>query len=773
MSLVGPSGPTNSPLLAIVGEAPGKEEVDVGRPFVGSAGRLLTAMLRNAGIDRSTCYITNVMQERPPGNRFETFYADKRRSEPTRKLVEGWERLRGELAGVKPRVIIALGDEPLYALTGYRGISTYRGTMVHRYGLRVLPTYHPAYVLRQYSVRPIVEVDLRKAKRQAEYPSVPKTHFVLNPSPAEVIAYLRRRPRRIAVDIETFGNPPTTRCVGIAWSKYEAICIPLVTEENHAWESQDEIDILVHLRDLLIDPHVEKVLQNCPFDISVLERDLGLTISPVTIDTMFAFHTLYPELAGSVSEGQVEAKRQGRKGLDFLSSIYTDHPVYWLYNASRDEQVFRYNCMDCVVTYEVAEKIEEELKERNLTSFYQTHVRPAIAAVARMGHRGIAVDESAREAIRLKTEWEMANILGRLEPHVRANFNPLSPDQVKKLVYDQWGLPVQISPQTKRPTTDDDALAVLARKYTLYEEPINLIIEYRKRNILLRTFLDITLKDGRAYTSYNMARTVTSRLSSSKTIEGYGGNLQNIPRGEFRRMFVADPGKVLIKSDLSQAEYRVLIWYARIDRIIDKLINDPNFSIHWWNATENIYKLPREQITPAMYAMSKNGTYGANYGIGALKVSRMYNMDYQDAKMIIDNYHRNVPEIQGIFQREIREQVKQTRMLTNPLGRQRLFYGRMDEELFRAAYSHYCQSTVADLIIAALVTLDAKGVEVLLQVHDELVVQCPEGEVQDVAREVRLAMERPLQIPGVSAPLVIPCEMKYGKNWYDTQPIKV
>jgi DNA polymerase-1 len=222
---------------------------------------------------------------------------------------------------------------------------------------------------------------------------------------------------------------------------------------------------------------------------------------------------------------------------------------------------------------------------------------------------------------------------------------------------------------------------------------------------------------------------------------------------------------------LSQAEYRVLIWRARIHRVIQRWTTEPDFNIHRWNASENIYGVPLEQVTKQMYSDAKNGVYAANYNVGYVKVSRMYNMEQSRAKMIITNYHNNMPEVKGVYQKEIEDELRTTRCVRNPLGRERMFLGRLDDETFRAAYSHYCQSTVGDLINAALVQLHSEGVDVLLQVHDELVCQCDTADVERTVEQVRTAMERPLEFAGVDIPLVIPADINVGLNWGDTMPL--
>ena len=758
--IVPPIGPRNSPKIAIVGEAPGEEEVKRGEPFVGSSGFLLNQMLAVAGIPRGECYITNLSLVRPPKNDFrKMYYDDKLGKCPNNLLLDCRARLWDEIKQVKPSVVITLGNEATKALTHVESLKTYRGTMINTFGLRVIPTYHPAFVLRSYDMRPVVEADLKKAWRQAINPSVPKTYFNIDPTFDEVMRFISERPAKLALDIETIAN--TTRCIGLACSKHEAISIPFISARNNHWSESEETEILHELNKLFLCPDVGFYLQNAPYDFTILARDFGFQIANQALDTMFAHHLLFPELP---------------KGLDFLSSIYTDHEMYWGYDSKSDKSTRKYNCMDCVVTFEAAEEIIDQLKKRNLLDYYRSIIHQAVPALTRVQSRGVLINNTARTEIATETQKSMDEAQAKINQILGHELNPSSPKQVKELIYDKWKLPTQykqVGPD-KKVTSDEDALKILCKKTN---DPSRIqvlqnLIEYRQKRVLLSTFAEMALKNGRVHTSYNLAGTVTGRISSSSTFDGYGGNLQNIPRGSFRRVFQADPGKVLVKADLSQAEYRVLIWKARIQRVIDRFLNDPKFSIHMWNAAENIYRVPYDQITKQMYQDAKNGVYGANYGIGPHKVSRMYNIDFRDAKFIIERYHQAVPEIKGVYQRELVELVQQTRTIRNPLGRERVFFGRMDDELFRAVYSHYCQSTVADIILAALIDLDQQEVDILLQVHDELVCQFEESKLVEGVSTVRKAMERPVVIEGVKEPLIIPCEIKVGYNWYETTSLE-
>jgi len=754
MRSVKPIGPTNSPPLALVGEAPGREEDLRGIPFVGKSGFLLDQMLSKIGVGRNGCYITNVANVRPPNNDFNFFLKEGNE----RMLADFRLRLWKEIEEVKPKVIVALGEQAMVSLIQKKGITKYRGMMYERdhrqdYKLRVIPTFHPAYVQRIYSTRPIVEMDLAKAYRQALSPSTPRVDFFTFPSLDGILCWLAERHSPVSVDLETLGSKLHTRCIGLAWSETEAISIPLIRGGNHCWTEEEEFEILSALREYLEDPSVEKYFQNAPFDTTVLAREFGVNVSNVKLDTMFGHHLLYSELP---------------KSLDFLTSIHTDFPMYWEETGS-DQNNATYNCYDCCVTWMVAQRVEAELKERDMWDFYQEVIHPAVFALTRMQNRGVLIDIEARERVRRETEEKMLGHREWLSEAVGKDFNPGSPKQVKELVYGKLNLPPQKAPGTRSITTRDDALQALSRKFPQHKGLIQHILEHRSLRVLLSTYINAELTDDhRSKTSYNLAGTVTGRISSSKTIDGYGGNLQNIPRGDFRRIFRADPGKVIIKADLEQAEFRCFCWFAPVPSLIETYTLDSRYDIHRLNASM-IYNIPEDKITKTQRSTAKNGVYAGNYGAGPLKMSRLYDMDFKQAKMILERWKRVRPELLR-WQERIRDELRATRKLRNPFGRERIFFGRMDDATFRAAYSHTCQSTVADIILEAIVTLDQQGVEILLQVHDELVCQCPEEEVEETVEKMRNAMEIPIQVPGVEQPLVIPVEISVGPNWYDVKP---
>ncbi len=317
--------------IAIIGEAYGEQEEAEKAPFVGASGYELTRMLSEAGIHRADCYLTNVFNLRPPGNKLAAFCGPKpegiRGLPPIGK--DGYvkacytaelERLADELVQLNPNLIIALGNTPLWALCGKTGISKLRGTTqlsnLVVAGFKVLPTYHPAAVLRQWEHRPIVVVDFMKAKREAEFPEIrrPKREIWIEPTLEDLNAfrqrYLTGAKRPLSVDIETAGNQIT--CIGWGFSNI-ALVVPFVdsrrkgrsywatiSDERKAWEFNKQ---------LLEDHSIAKIFQNGLYDIAFLWRAYGIKVYGAEHDTMLLHHALHPE---------------SLKALGFLGSIYTD-----------------------------------------------------------------------------------------------------------------------------------------------------------------------------------------------------------------------------------------------------------------------------------------------------------------------------------------------------------------------------------------------------------------------------------------------------------------
>lgn len=321
--------------IAIVGEAWGEAEEKAKAPFVGAAGYELSRLLSEAGISRNECLVTNVFNLRPLRNQITALCGPKSEGiegyppligskHVHRRFIPEIERLGRELAGANSNVVVALGNTAMWALLGRTAISKYRGTTessTHTaIGYKVLPTYHPAAVLRQWELRSTTILDLIKAERESHFPEIrrPQREIWIEPTLTDIEDFHERYIRDsqlLSVDIETSGNQVT--CIGFAPSPNVAIVIPFYDsrrKDRSYWRSEsDERSVLEYTQRVLLDPRIPKLFQNGMYDIAFLYRSLGIRVRGVEHDTMLLHHALQPE---------------SLKGLGFLGSIYTDERAW-------------------------------------------------------------------------------------------------------------------------------------------------------------------------------------------------------------------------------------------------------------------------------------------------------------------------------------------------------------------------------------------------------------------------------------------------------------
>lgn len=349
--------------LLLLGEAFGANEAKLGFGFVGAGGVELLRMLHDAGVIELTSedtsfiyrfwelgdpacidavwrlhpevYRSNVFKFHPYANDIKSLCGPKTegiREYPAlvqskfvrREYIPHLEALADEIATVDPDLIVCLGNTPLWALCGTTGISKIRGTTrvsTHTIsGYKVLPTYHPAAVLRQWELRPTTVMDLMKAKRESEFPEVrrPKREIWIEPTLEDLYEYKAKHLRlgtRIAVDIETAGNQVT--CIGFAAGSGTAIVIPFFDgrKRNRSYWATKELESQAwnFVKCVLEDPKLHKVFQNGLYDIAFLWRSVGIPVFGAEEDTMLLHHALQPE---------------SLKSLGFLGSIYSDEGAW-------------------------------------------------------------------------------------------------------------------------------------------------------------------------------------------------------------------------------------------------------------------------------------------------------------------------------------------------------------------------------------------------------------------------------------------------------------
>lgn len=317
--------------IALVGEAWGESEERLRQPFVGAAGYELNKMLAEVGIHRADCLVTNVFNLRPKGNKIETLCGPKATAIAgypalakslyvREEFAPELERLADELIEANPNVVVALGNTPMWALTGRTAISKFRGSTVlssHTVsGFKTLPTYHPAAVLRQWDLRPIAVIDLAKARRESFFPEIrrPAREVWIEPTVEDIYEFHRRYiegAKILSVDIETAGRRVT--CLGIAPSHTRAIVIPFDDPggrgRNYWLDEKLEREVWRYIKGLLENPRLPKLFQNGLYDIAFLYKACGIKVAGATEDTMLLHYSLQPE---------------SLKGLGFLGSVYCD-----------------------------------------------------------------------------------------------------------------------------------------------------------------------------------------------------------------------------------------------------------------------------------------------------------------------------------------------------------------------------------------------------------------------------------------------------------------
>ncbi len=346
---------TNFPYrIALIGEAPGKDEVAQGEPFVGMSGRLLSTLLGRANIVREACFIGNICQHRPPNNDISLF------SEKGPEFSEGLTQLKKDLDVFKPNLCVLLGKTALREAMGSTAIGDWRGSLFIGdretfNGRKCLASYHPAACLRQYEWTTILTFDLVKAYREGQSPTIklPQRTLAVDLSVDQIVrrcACIRRQRLPIAIDIE--GYVGDMSCISIATSPSFAFTIPFSNRDHSSYYEHQDQEVLIWkaLVDLLEDPTVPKILQNSLYDRFVLQYSYGVVVQGVADDTMVKFHEKYAEL---------------EKSLAFQASVLTDQPFYKSDRKSDDQATFyRYCAMDSAVTFEVNQRLDKLLDDR-------------------------------------------------------------------------------------------------------------------------------------------------------------------------------------------------------------------------------------------------------------------------------------------------------------------------------------------------------------------------------------------------------------------------
>jgi len=565
----------------------------------------------------------------------------------------------------------------------------------------------------------------------------------------------------LSFDIEATGRDPLSdSIVGIALCKEKGRSYYVPVRHTGPCNVQDALSILTPV---LEDPAVAKVGHNLKYDMLMLRQE-GIHVRGMLYDTMVASYLLNPiKPDHSLQDAAVE--HLGHKKRPFTEVLgkrasFAEVPL---------DEATQYAAEDAELAMELKDILFDKLQSAGLQRIYFEIEMPLIYILTDMEETGIKINRERTEEISKELDRELEELQSKIYILAGSTFNINSPRQLGKVLFDDLGL----KPLKKTKTgfsTSMDVLEELSKSHELPRE----ILNYRSFYKLKTTYTDalpklINAKTGRIHTSFNQTVTSTGRLSSSDP------NLQNIPiRGEWgtkiREIFIADEGHMLVSADYSQIELRILAHMSEDESLIDAF--KKSIDVHTRTASE-IFGVPLEAVTSDMRRAAKVVNFGIVYGMSAYGLSDALSISPKEAAVYIENYFKKHAGVKRFMEHTI-QTARQNGYVTTLLGRIRPLpeitstNAAIRQQAERLAINTPVQGTAADLIKIAMVrvskTLQARNLltKMLLQIHDELLFEVPENEIDETQELITLEMEAALEL---SVPLKV--EFGRGKNWAD------
>ncbi|MCL1464387.1 DNA polymerase I [Argonema galeatum] len=544
----------------------------------------------------------------------------------------------------------------------------------------------------------------------------------------------------------------------------------------------EKATVLEALRPILESDSYPKSLQNAKFDRLVL-RCQGIKLSGVVLDTMLASYVLNPENSHSLSE--LSQRHLGIEIKNYADTVPKGKTIADVKIAD----VANYCGLQVYVTFQLVQKLHEQLSEvPALHKLLLDVEQPLEPVLAELEYVGIRIDAAYLKQLSQEMEKDLAAIEERTYDAAGEKFNLGSPKQLSQLLFEKLGLETKKSRKIATGySTDAGTLERLQGDHPVIDE----ILEYRTLSKLKSTYVDalpalIRSDTQRVHTDFNQTVTATGRLSSSNP------NLQNIPiRTEFsrriRKAFLPEDGWLLVSADYSQIELRILAHLSQEPVLVEAYRN--NEDIHTVTAR---LVFEKENITSDERRLAKTINFGVIYGMGSLRFSRSTGVNKANANDFIKRFNQRYPKVFEYLERMKREAIAHGYVETI-LGRRRYFnfesgsvrsykganldeidfdklkkMSASDAQLLRAAANAPIQGSSADIIKIAMIKmhqiLQNYQARLLLQVHDELVLEVPPSEWEELQLQIRETMENAVQL---SVPLVV--DVHVGPNWMETK----
>jgi len=572
--------------------------------------------------------------------------------------------------------------------------------------------------------------------------------------------------KSVCFDTETTSlNPLEAKLVGIAfsWEAGKGFYLPFPEADEEAQE------LIENLRPFFEDEAIEKIGQNLKYDIKVLAK-YNIDIKGALFDTMIAHYLINPDM---------------RHNMDVLAETYlnyTPQPITELIGKKgknqgnmRDvslEKQTEYAVEDADITLQLKQHFAPELKEAKTDKLFNEIEIPLVRVLADMELEGIRLDQDFLKSLSEELENDIKKLEEQIYAEAGEEFNIASPKQLGIILFEKLEL-VKKPKKTKtgQYSTGEEVLSYLANEHKIVQS----VLDYRGLVKLKNTYIDalpnqIEKTTGRVHTDYMQTVAATGRLSSNNP------NLQNIPirteRGrQVRKAFVArDDNYTLLAADYSQIELRIIAALSDEENMIEAFKNGED--IHASTAAK-VFNIPLEEVTREQRSNAKTVNFGIIYGVSAFGLSNQTDLSRAESKELIDTYYNTYPKLRDYIQEQV-DFARENGYVQTVLGRRRYLKDINSQNAVvrgaaeRNAVNAPIQGSAADIIKIAMINIHKKlkggkyKTKMLLQVHDELVFDVYNEELEEMQKMIKEEMENAFKL---DVPLDV--ELGLGQNWLE------
>jgi len=601
-------------------------------------------------------------------------------------------------------------------------------------------------------------VEVKTGPPQGDY------RIINTPSDLDDLINRLTESKSFAFDLETTSlNPLQAELVGISFSPApaEAYYIPVGHTSLQAVAQLPQPQVIERIKPVLEDNKLAKMAHNGKYDMAVL-AEVGLNVNDLTFDTMVAAYLMGEKSLGLKALAFSKLNVDMTPITDLIGTGSKQLPMSQI----EIEKVADYACADADMTRRLADLFDGDLRGQGLWQLFSDVEMPLVPVLLRMERNGIALDKELLHDMSKELGEQIAELETQIFTLAGEEFNINSPQQLGKILFDKLQIPTPRRGKSKY-STEASVLEELKDF-----EIIGLIQEYRQLTKLRSTYIDalpalINAKTGRVHTSFNQTRTTTGRLSSSEP------NLQNIPvRGEtgkqIRRAFIAPKGSRLFSVDYSQIDLRALAHLSQDPGLVRAFQH--NEDIHTATAAQ-LFNVERSQVTADMRRLAKTVNFGVIYGMSEYGLEQATELSREEAAQFIAAYFAKYPRVKEYLE-ATKRQARENGCVQTILGRRRFIpeinsaNRQVREAAERMAINMPVQGTSADIIKVAMINLDREmdkkrlKSRILLQVHDELVLEVPDEEMKTIDELVPQVMSSAINL---NVPLKV--DTKQGQNW--------